>query len=62
MIRESSPEFQKINPEILKKDFWTIVAGSPEDGTTAASLTGAAAGPAPGAMTGKDSEPGSVHD
>ena len=53
MIRESSPEFQKIDPEILKKDFWTIVAGSPEDGATAASLTGAAAGPAAGAMTGK---------
>src|ERR1700687_4247831 len=53
MIREITPEFQKINPEVLRKDFWTIVAGSPENSATAVSLTGAAAGAGPGAIVGK---------
>ncbi|HEV2522877.1 MAG TPA: type VI secretion system ATPase TssH [Candidatus Acidoferrales bacterium] len=53
MMREITSEFQKINPEVLKKDFWTVVAGSPEDSVTAAGLTGAAAGAAPGAPAGK---------
>jgi type VI secretion system protein VasG len=46
MVRETTPEFQKIHPETLQKDFWSIVAGSPEDGVTAsaAALTGAASG------------------
>ena len=45
MLREITSEFQKINPDVLKKDFWTIVAGSPEDSVTAAGLTGAADAP-----------------
>ncbi len=53
MIRESTLEFQKINAEALKKDFWNIVAGSPEDAMTAAALTGATAGAVPGAAGGK---------
>src|ERR1700739_1948243 len=53
MIRETTSEFQKINPEILRKDFWTIVAGSPEDGVTASALTGLAKGVAPAPNSGK---------
>src|SRR5882672_5203920 len=53
MIRETTSEFQQINPEVLKKDFWTIVAGSPEDSVTAAGLTGTTAGAAPGVTPGK---------
>jgi type VI secretion system protein VasG len=53
MIRETTPEFQKIDPEVLRKDFWTIVAGSPEDSVTAAGLTGAAGGATPGVTAGK---------
>jgi type VI secretion system protein VasG len=53
MVRESTSEFQKINADVLKKDFWNIVAGSPEDAVTAAGLSGAAVGAAPGAAGGK---------
>ena len=53
MVREITSEFQLINPEVLKRDFWTIVAGSPEDNVTAAGLSGAAAGTGPGKPGGK---------
>ncbi|MGB9105334.1 MAG: AAA family ATPase, partial [Terriglobales bacterium] len=42
--REISREFQKINAEQLKKDFYSIVAGSTEDRTTKPMMAGAAAG------------------
>jgi type VI secretion system protein VasG len=35
MMRDVSREFQKISEETLRKDFWSIVAGSPEDKETA---------------------------
>lgn len=53
MVREITPEFQGINPEALKEDFWTIVAGSPEDKVTAAAFGGLPAGAAPSAASGK---------
>ena len=53
MVREITVEFQKINADALRKDFWTIVAGSPEHDVTAGALAGAAKGPAPGVAGGK---------
>ncbi|HTQ60598.1 MAG TPA: type VI secretion system ATPase TssH [Candidatus Solibacter sp.] len=38
LVRESTREFQKISAETLHKDFWNIVAGSPEDQETAQAL------------------------
>ena len=35
LMREVTREFQKISEETLRKNFWTIVAGSPEDRQTA---------------------------
>jgi type VI secretion system protein VasG len=35
LLREVTREFQKISAETLQKDFWNIVAGSPEDQETA---------------------------
>ncbi len=35
LMREVTREFQKISAETLHKDFWNIVAGSPEDQETA---------------------------
>jgi type VI secretion system protein VasG len=35
LVREVTREFQKISAEALHKDFWNIVAGSPEDAETA---------------------------
>ena len=35
LMREITREFQKISAETLHKDFWNIVAGSPEDQETA---------------------------
>src|SRR5271163_990378 len=35
LMREVTREFQKISDEALHKDFWNIVAGSPEDQETA---------------------------
>ena len=35
LMREVTREFQKISAEALRKDFWNIVAGSPEDQETA---------------------------
>ncbi|MFB3813506.1 MAG: type VI secretion system ATPase TssH [Terriglobales bacterium] len=42
--REISREFQKINAESLKKDFYKIVAGSVEDRTTKPMMAGAPGG------------------
>jgi type VI secretion system protein VasG len=42
--RELSREFQKINAEQLKKDFYAIVAGSAEDRTTKPMMAGSAGG------------------
>ncbi len=53
MIRETTSELQKINPDALRKDFWTIVAGSPEDSVTATALTDVVKGAAPVASSGK---------
>ncbi len=52
MVRDVTSEFQKITPDVLRKDFFSIVAGSPEDGVTAAALSGSASGTAPGAAAG----------
>ncbi len=52
LVRETTPEFQKITPEVLRKDFFSIVAGSPEDGVTAAALSGSASGAPAGAAAG----------
>src|SRR5208283_635329 len=35
MVKDISREFQKISAEALHRDFWSIVAGSPEDRETA---------------------------
>ena len=35
LMRDVTREFQKISEETLRKNFWTIVAGSPEDQQTA---------------------------
>jgi type VI secretion system protein VasG len=50
--REISREFQKIDAERLKADFYEIVAGSCEDRTTKPMMTGAAAG--------GESQPGTI--
>jgi type VI secretion system protein VasG len=52
LVRESTSEFQKINPDALKKDFWTIVAGSSEDNVTATALAGGVPGAPTGAVRG----------
>ncbi len=49
LVRDVSREFQLIEPERLRKDFWSILAGSPEDRITA---TAAAMGAAAGAPSG----------
>ncbi|HUL16863.1 MAG TPA: type VI secretion system ATPase TssH [Terriglobales bacterium] len=55
MIREVTREFQLISAENLQKDFWTIVAGSPEDSETVQAagmeLPGTAPGAGPGSKT-----------
>jgi type VI secretion system protein VasG len=58
LMREVTREFQKISAETLHKDFWNIVAGSPEDQETAQAVPlgieglpqGAAGIPAAGKM------------
>ena len=54
LMREISPkEFQKIQPDILKKDFLSIVSGSHEDAIAPlAQAAGAPGAPAPGARPG----------
>lgn len=46
---DSSGEFRKISAEQLRKDFFGITDGSPEDAETAPMASGAAGGPAPAA-------------
>ena len=47
MIREVSRELQKIQPELLKKDFIAIVSGSREDWAAETAPSAPGAGPAP---------------
>ncbi|MDR3719372.1 MAG: type VI secretion system ATPase TssH [Bryobacteraceae bacterium] len=53
MMREVSKEFEKIEPEALKKDFVSIIAGSHEDAVTASESEGPADGGAPRPGGGK---------
>jgi len=53
MVNESSREFAKIEPEVLKKEFFSIVTGSSEDDFADLPGTGAADGGAPGKVGGK---------
>src|SRR5216684_3691489 len=55
LMREVTREFQKISEETLRKNFWNIVAGSPEDHETAqaAKLPGLAS---PGAHGGGNTQ------
>src|SRR5216683_2318464 len=46
LMREVSREFQKISEETLRKNFWAIVAGSPEDQQTAQAANIPGMGPA----------------
>ncbi len=52
MARDFSRELQTIQPEALRRDFLTIVDGSPENASTTAAAAGGGAGPA-GAAGGK---------
>src|SRR6266481_4775739 len=54
LMREVSREFQKISEETLRKNFWAIVAGSPEDQETAqsANIPGVGPGTSAGAPGG----------
>ena len=45
LMREVTREFQKISAEALHKDFWNIVAGSPEDQETAQAVPIGGEGP-----------------
>src|SRR5271166_5455895 len=49
LMREVTREFQKISAEALHKDFWNIVAGSPEDQETAQAVPIGGEGLPPGA-------------
>ena len=49
LMREVTREFQKISAEALHKDFWNIVAGSPEDQETAQAVPIGGEGPPQGA-------------
>jgi type VI secretion system protein VasG len=46
LMREVTREFQKISEETLRKNFWAIVAGSPEDRETAQAAEVPGMGPA----------------
>jgi len=46
LMREVTREFQKISEETLRKNFWAIVAGSPEDQETAQAANIPGVGPA----------------
>jgi type VI secretion system protein VasG len=48
ITRDTSREFQKISPETLHRDFWSIVAGSPEDRETAQAVLSGDPGLGPG--------------
>ncbi len=47
MVNEVSKEFQKIQPEVLKKEFVAIAGGSSEDAMTGAAADAASAQPGP---------------
>ena len=49
LLREVTRESQKISAETLHKDFWNIVAGSPEDRETAQAVSMGMPGVVPGA-------------
>lgn len=51
LMREFSREWNKIEPEKLQKEFWNIVAGSPEDKLTLMAVDVAGIGAATGAGT-----------
>src|SRR6266851_4760655 len=55
LLREVTREFQKISEETLRKNFWAIVAGSPEDHQTAqaANIPGLGTPTSAGASGGK---------
>lgn len=55
LMREVTREFQKISEETLRKNFWAIVAGSPEDHETSqsAEIPGMGQGVPSGATGGK---------
>src|SRR5258708_14112151 len=55
LLREVTREFQKISEETLRKNFWAIVAGSPEDHQTAqaANIPGLGTPTSAGAPGGK---------
>ena len=63
LLREVTREFQKINAETLHKDFWNIVAGSPEDRETDAGRFDGYAWSCAGCRTGrrKNAESRSIH-
>ncbi len=48
MARDFSRELQMIQPEVLRRDFATIVAGSPENAQTGAGAPAGSCQPAPG--------------
>src|SRR5712691_5063574 len=54
LMREVTREFQKISEETLRKNFWAIVAGSPEDQETAqaANIPGVWSAASPGSPGG----------
>ena len=56
MLREVTREFQKISEETLRKNFWTIVAGSPEDRETAQAAEIPGMGPAAGVPGGSKTQ------
>ena len=56
LMREVSREFQKIQPEALRKDFGAIVANSVEEGQTAVAATGAPGAPAGAAKPGSKTQ------
>ncbi|MCE5308061.1 MAG: type VI secretion system ATPase TssH [Acidobacteriales bacterium] len=53
ILRDVSREWAKIEPDVLKKDFVSIIAGSHEDAVTAAAGEAPATGGAPRAAGGK---------
>jgi len=52
MVKDISREFQKISAEALHRDFWSIVAGSPEDRETAQAVPIGEPGVGPAAGSG----------
>ena len=61
LMREISREFQKIQPEVLRKDFAAIVADSSEETVAAAPAEAAGARRTGPSRRRQDSEPRSIH-